>query len=67
MLIDWKIKVPRAKNCWIRILAHDILKYFFLFSPENWLVLSFKLSPKESVCVKCQNLFAEKNSLLVVC
>ena len=40
--------------------ADDILKYFFLFSQKTGFDILCKLSPLETICMKCQNLFSEK-------
>ena len=49
-------------------LTNDIVSFeqlgpddIFLFSPENRFDISCKLSPKETICMKCQNLFSGKN------
>ena len=47
-------------ECWIQSSADDILKYFFSFVPANKLEISCILSHKETICMKCQNLFSEK-------
>ena len=35
--------------------------FFFLFFPEIGFDISCKLSPKETICMKCQILFSETN------
>ena len=40
--------------------ADNILKYFFLFSQKTGLDISCKLSPMETICMKCQILFSWK-------
>ena len=34
---------------------------FVIFFPENRFDISCKLSPMETICMKCQNLFSRKN------
>ena len=44
--------------------ADDILKFFFFFSnfsQKTDFDISCKLSPEETICMKCQNLFSGKN------
>ena len=52
--------------------ADDILKYFLLFfKTKIRFVISCKLSPEETVCIKCQILFSrkykKKYSQFVIC
>ena len=46
---------------WIKLSADDILKYFSYFFQETGFDIPSRLSPMETVCMKCQNLF------LVIC
>ena len=41
--------------------ADAILKYFSYFSEKIGYDTSCKLSPKETICMKCQILFSRKN------
>ena len=41
--------------------ADDKLVIFFLFFPKTGFDISCKLSPMETICMKCQNLFSGKN------
>ena len=48
----------------------DILKYFSYFPQKIGFGISCKLSPRETICLKCQNLFSgksKKNIILCVC
>ena len=45
---------------WVKISADDILKYFLIFPKKMRFYISSKLSPKETVYMKCQNLFLRK-------
>ena len=50
-------------NCttlWVKISADDILKYFFLFYQKIEFDISCKLSPLETICMKCQTYFLGK-------
>ena len=40
--------------------ADDAMKIFFLFSLKIGFGISCKLSPMETICMKCQTLFSEK-------
>ena len=44
----------------IKISADEILKYFLLFSHKTGFDISSKLSPMETICMKCQSLFSGK-------
>ena len=44
-----------------KISEDNILKYFFLFFPETDFDISCKLSPMETICMKCQILVSGKN------
>ena len=50
-------------TCWIKCSADDIL----IFSLEIGFDTSFRLSPKETICMKCQILFARKNNKNSIC
>ena len=41
--------------------ADDILKYFLYISQKTGFDILCKLSPMESICMKCQILFSGKN------
>ena len=45
---------------WVKFSADNILKYFYFSKKKTGLDISCKLSPKETICMKCQNLFSEK-------
>ena len=49
-----------SKNlaCWVKISADNNLKYF---SKKIGFDISCKLSPQETICMKCQSLFSGKN------
>ena len=42
--------------------ADKIFKIFFLFFPETGFDISCKLSPQETICMKCQSLFSGKKN-----
>ena len=42
----------------VKITADDILKYFSYFSQETRFDISCKLSPVETICMKCQILYS---------
>ena len=44
-----------------KITADDILKYFSYFYRKIGFAISCKLSPQETICMKCQSLFSGKN------
>ena len=46
---------------WVKFSADDILKYFSYFSQKTGFDISCKLSPKKTICMKCQILFSGKN------
>ena len=46
---------------WVKFSADDILKYFSNFSQKTGFYISCKLSPLETVCMKCLILFFRKN------
>ena len=43
--------------CWVKLSADDILKYIPYFSQKTEFGISCKLSPQETICIKCQILF----------
>ena len=45
----------------VKFLAEDILKYFSYFPWKTGFDILCKLSPVETICMKCQILFPEKN------
>ena len=45
----------------VKISANDILKYFYNFSRKIGSDISCKLSPYETICMKCQSLFSGEN------
>ena len=47
---------------WVKFAADDILKYFSYFSQKTGFDISCTLSPKETICMKCQILFSMKLS-----
>ena len=47
--------------CWINFSAENILKCFSYFSLKLGFDISCKLSPIETVCMKCQILFSGPN------
>ena len=47
--------------CWVKILADNILKYFSYFSQTTGFGISCKLSPMETIRMKCQILFSGEN------
>ena len=49
------------RHCLWANSAEDILKYFPYFSRKIGFDFSCKLSPKETICMKCQSLFSGKN------
>ena len=51
---------------WVKFSADDILKYFFYFSQKTGYDISCKLSPKETICMKCQILFFGKNKKKII-
>ena len=52
---------------WLKFSANNILKYFFsYFSWKTGFDVSCKLSPKETICMKCQNLFSGKNKKNII-
>ena len=46
--------------------ADNILKYFSYFSQKTGYDISCRLSPKETICMKCHILFSEKNKKNIV-
>ena len=44
-----------------KISADDILKYFSIFFQKTRFDISCKLSPMETICMKCQITFSGKN------
>ena len=51
---------------WVKFSADDILKYFSYFPQKTGYDISCKLSPKETICMKCQILFSEKNKKNII-
>ena len=49
-----------ALALWVKFSADDILKYFSYFSQKTGLDISCKLSPLETICMKCHILFSGK-------
>ena len=47
--------------CGVKSSAKDIFKHFSYFSQIISIYILCKLSPKETICIKCQNLFSGKN------
>ena len=45
---------------WVKFSADVILKYFSYFSQKTGINISYKLSPMETICIKCQILFSGK-------
>ena len=45
----------------VKLSADNILKYFSYFSQKTGFDISCKLSPLETICMKCQILFSGKN------
>ena len=58
--MSWSCKVKEKQS------TDDILKYFFsdLFKKTGF-AISGKLSPKETVCMKCHTLFSENKYQIV--
>ena len=46
--------------CWIKISAEDCSKQFSYLFKKIGFDISCKLSPEETVCMKCQSLFSGK-------
>ena len=46
---------------WVKFSAENILKYISYFSQKTGFDISCKLSPLETICMKCQMLFSGKN------
>ena len=55
--------------CWVKCSSASILKYFSIFPQKTGFDISCKLSPWETICMKCQSLFScqIKNNQFVVC
>ena len=45
---------------WVKFSADDILKYFPYFSQKTGFDISCKLSPMETICIKCKILLSGK-------
>ena len=64
-LLDGQMVTAKTSEhfaCWVKISADDILEYFpYFFTKKIGLGTSCKLSPKETICMKCQILFSRKN------
>ena len=63
-----RISLPSLILYFILNLYHSLKKFssrqiddMFLFPQKTGLGVSCKLSPLETICMKCQNLFSEKN------
>ena len=52
-------------DLWVKFSADDILKYFSYFLQKKGFDISCKLSPVETICMKCQILFSGKNKKTV--
>ena len=50
---------------WVKISA-DILEYFSYFSQKTGFDITCKLSPMETICMQCQNLFSGKNKKNII-
>ena len=51
---------------WVKFSADDILKYFSYFSQKTGFDISCKLSPYETICMKCSTLFSGKNKKNII-
>ena len=51
---------------WVKFSADAIQKYFSYFSQKTGFDISCKLSTIETICMKCQNLFSEKNKINII-
>ena len=62
-MLSVEISNQHAKHLahWVKISLDDIFKYFFYFTQKTGFAISCKLSPLETVCMKCQILFCGKN------
>ena len=49
----------------VKLSADDILKYFFYFPQKTGFDISSKLSPMETICLKCLILFSGKNKKMI--
>ena len=64
--------MPAVTGLWLmlsilgKISSRWHLKIFFLFFPENMFDISCKLSPKETICMKCKILFSGKNKKNII-
>ena len=45
---------------------HGLVKYFSYFPRKTGFNISCKLSPEETICMKCQSLFSGKNKKNIV-
>ena len=51
---------------WVKFSADNILKHFSNFSQNTGFDISCKLSLMETICMKCQILFSEKNKKNII-
>ena len=51
--------------CLVKISTEDILKYVSYFFQKIGFDISCKLSPQETICMKCQILFSGKNKIKI--
>ena len=49
-----------------RIFSRRHIEVFFLFSLETGFDISCKLTPAETICMKCHNLFPGKNKKIMI-
>ena len=52
--------------CWVKVSAEAILQHLSYFFQKIGFDISCKLSPKETICMKCQSLFSGKNKKNIV-
>ena len=52
--------------CRVKISADYILKYFSYFPQKTGFDISCKLSPKETICMKCQSMFSSRDKKNVI-
>ena len=60
------ISSEQQKALWIKISVDNFLKYVSYFFPENRIDISCKLSPVETICLKCLILFSGKNKKNII-
>ena len=58
---DYTVHKLSCLACWVKFSADKILKYFSYFCQKTGFENSCKLSPLETICMKCQILFSGKN------